>query len=47
VGNQYSLDFQQLRSKPGLLGTADGHDRSGQVADGVGLLLHALSKHRN
>lgn len=52
VGNQYSLDFQQLRSgSPGLLGdstlgngTTNPDDRAGKIAEGVHLLMDVFSK---
>jgi hypothetical protein len=47
VGNQYSLDFQQLRGgSPGLLGDG-GSNRGEQAAAGLGLLLDALSKKKH
>lgn len=48
VGNQYSLDFEQLSGgSPGLLGNAtDGQgSRVEKAAEGIGLLLNALKKH--
>lgn len=47
VGNQYSLDFQQLRGgSPGLLGDGGGN-RGEQAAAGVGLLLDALARKKH
>lgn len=52
VGNQYSLDFQQLHGGSlGLLGNSAGNGSDGQgnrveqAAEGVSLLLNALKKH--
>lgn len=49
VGNQYSLDFQQLRGGSlGLLGDGNGNGNRGeQAAAGMGLLLDALSKKKH